>query len=185
MNIEELCVEVNKRIKSERIKVADGRTSLRVTARHVRYYRSIGLMTPPGRDAGRAVYGPRHVEEVLVIKRSQQKGMTLVELQSARGLASTLARAGRINDRWNWTAERSLTHGLSTQRSIDTSLSFAVVAPKLRSMDPSPVQPEAPSEPERPSEVGWSIRVGEFTVSGPGSPPDQRHIKAIIGILTR
>lgn len=182
MNVEELCVEVNRRIRSEGIEVTDGRTSSRVTARHVRYYRSIGLMTPPSREAGRAVYGKRHVEEVLVIKRSQQQGMTLVELQSARGLVSTPDGAGRIVDRRNWTG-RSLAHGTSLQKSIDAARLFSLVARESPSADPSAIRPQAPNEQKGQTEVGWSIRFGEVTLSGPGSPPDRRQIEAIVRIL--
>ena len=55
--------------------VPDGRT--------IRYYTTLGLIDRPAQMRGRtALYGRRHLVQLVAIKRLQAKGLTLAELQS-------------------------------------------------------------------------------------------------------
>jgi len=64
-----------------------GQTSGRVRdvpdARTIRYYTTLGLIDRPAQMRGRtALYGRRHLLQLVAIKRLQAKGLTLAELQS-------------------------------------------------------------------------------------------------------
>lgn len=63
--------------------------------RTIRYYASIGLLDPPVAMRGRtALYGRRHLAQVVAIKRLQQVGKSLAEIQAMWPTldADTLAR---------------------------------------------------------------------------------------------
>ncbi len=56
--------------------------------RQIRYYATLGLMDKPHTDNGKTVwYGPTHLLQLLSIKKLQQNGMKLAEIQ--RTLAGT------------------------------------------------------------------------------------------------
>lgn len=64
----------------------DGQPSGRVRevpdARVVRYYTTLGLVDRPARYDGRvALYGRRHLQQIVAIKRLQQRGRSLFEIQ--------------------------------------------------------------------------------------------------------
>lgn len=66
----------------------DGQPSGRVRdvpdGRIVRYYTTLGLVDRPARYAGRvALYARRHLEQIVAIKRLQQRGRSLSEIQQA------------------------------------------------------------------------------------------------------
>jgi DNA-binding transcriptional MerR regulator len=62
---------------------ADGRVAARVDERLVRYYQSLGLIERPLRYDGRqAVYGQRHLDQVLAVRRLQAEGLTLAQVQA-------------------------------------------------------------------------------------------------------
>lgn len=65
-------------------------------ARTVRYYQSIGLLDRPVRYDGRkAIYGYRHLLQMVCVKLLQAQGLSLAQVQQALAVASTaqLARA--------------------------------------------------------------------------------------------
>lgn len=51
--------------------------------RAIRWYTTIGLLDRPARMRGRtALYGPRHLAQLVAIKRRQAQGMSLAEIQA-------------------------------------------------------------------------------------------------------
>lgn len=60
-------------------------------ARTVRYYQSIGLVDRPDRDGREAVYGWRHLLQVVAVKRLQARGEPLARIQAALVGVSTEA----------------------------------------------------------------------------------------------
>ncbi|MEQ7005698.1 MerR family DNA-binding protein [Actinopolymorpha sp. B17G11] len=59
-----------------------------VNAQTLRYYERRGLLPDPGRTgAGYRTYGPEAVRIVRFVKRAQQLGFTLTEIQTMLGLA--------------------------------------------------------------------------------------------------
>ena len=69
---------------------ADGRVNAVPDARTVRYYQSTGLVDRPIRYDGRtAVYGYRHLVQVLAVKGLQGQGHSLAQIQQALAGATT------------------------------------------------------------------------------------------------
>jgi DNA-binding transcriptional MerR regulator len=67
--------------------------------RTIRYYTTLGLIDRPAAMSGRtALYGRRHLLQLVAIKRLQAKGLSLAEIQTELlGLADpTLARLARV-----------------------------------------------------------------------------------------
>jgi DNA-binding transcriptional MerR regulator len=60
-------------------------------ARTVRYYQSIGLVDRPDRDGREAIYGWRHLLQVVAVKRLQVRGEPLARIQAALVGVSTEA----------------------------------------------------------------------------------------------
>src|ERR1041384_1436680 len=51
--------------------------------RAIRWYQTIGLLDRPGGMRGRtALYGPRHLAQLVAIKRRQAQGHSLAEIQA-------------------------------------------------------------------------------------------------------
>src|SRR5512135_1920463 len=62
----------------------DGRVALEPDARGVRYYQGIGVLDRPTRyDGRRAIYGFRHLLQLLAVKRLQQEGHPLHLIQQS------------------------------------------------------------------------------------------------------
>jgi DNA-binding transcriptional MerR regulator len=87
----------------------DGQQSRRVSdvpdTRAIRYYTTLGLLDRPAEMRGRtAYYGPRHLWQLVAIKRLQADGRTLAEIQQALAAApdSTLKRLADIPDEDFW-----------------------------------------------------------------------------------
>jgi DNA-binding transcriptional MerR regulator len=59
------------------------RVQWRPTARQIRYYTTLGLLDKPfgGRGQG-ATYGPKHLLQLIAIKRLQHQGLKLADIQS-------------------------------------------------------------------------------------------------------
>jgi len=61
---------------------ADGRVRGVPDARTIRYYTTLGLIDRPAQMRGRtALYGPRHLLQLVAVKRLQAHGLTLAEVQ--------------------------------------------------------------------------------------------------------
>lgn len=70
----------------------DGRITEAPDARGIRYYQTIGVLDPPLRyDGRRAIYGFRHLLQLLAVKRLQQEGHPLQLIQQTLAGRSTAA----------------------------------------------------------------------------------------------
>jgi DNA-binding transcriptional MerR regulator len=79
--------------------VASGRVRDVPDPRTIRYYTTLGLLDRPAGFRGRtALYGPRHLLQLVAIKRFQALGLTLAEVQQrvAGATDGALARAAGI-----------------------------------------------------------------------------------------
>jgi DNA-binding transcriptional MerR regulator len=64
-----------------------------LTDRTIRYYTTLGLVDRPLGVRGRTVlYGPRHLLQVLAIRRLQEQGLTLAEMQRRQSTRMPTAR---------------------------------------------------------------------------------------------
>lgn len=168
VNIDELCATVNRRLRTERIKVESGRTAARVTPRNVRYYRTVGLISAPERDGGRAHYAESHVEEIVAIKRLQAEGRSLEEVRAMRNIAPERQAAVPGLD------APALFASVSLSRASDQSWSPVHMNRSMYVEDAMFTRPE----------LGWSFRLGDVTLSGTGRPPTQEQLDSISQVLS-
>jgi DNA-binding transcriptional MerR regulator len=85
-SLEELAAE------SQKYLLDDGdsrRVQWKPNGRQIRYYSTLGLLDKPDTENGRTVwYGPKHLLQLLAIKKLQQEGMKLADIQRALAGAS-------------------------------------------------------------------------------------------------
>lgn len=68
-----------------------------LTDRTIRYYTTLGLVDRPLGVRGRTVlYGPRHLLQLLAIRRLQEQGLTLAEMQRRQSTRMPAARLERL-----------------------------------------------------------------------------------------
>jgi len=163
VNLDELCDEVNRVLAARGISIADGRTASVVTPRNVRYYRTIGLLQPPTRREGRAVYGQFHIDEIIEIKQAQHDGVSLEQLTEQRKRDKT--------SRWDLSLNvLSMKSKVTEVPVLNNFLSFST--PQLNDIS------------SKSDEFhGWSIHLGDIVVSGLGTPPSRQQIDAIRKVL--
>ncbi|SFG00750.1 MerR HTH family regulatory protein [Actinoplanes philippinensis] len=100
--MEQLVERVSAALAAEYPGAPNGRVREVPDRRSIRWYTTIGLVDRPLGTRGRTVlYGPRHLLQLVAIKRRQAAGRTLAEIQEELGGASeeTLAAVARVPDR--------------------------------------------------------------------------------------
>ena len=81
-DLDGLCAAAETALRG--VRAEDGRTADRPDARLVWYYQSLGLVDRPLSYAGRsAVYGYRHLLQIVAVKSAQAAGASLAQLQRA------------------------------------------------------------------------------------------------------
>lgn len=163
MNLDKLCDEVNRVLAARGISIADGRTASVVTPRNVRYYRTIGLIQPPTRREGRAVYGQFHIDEIVEIKQAQHDGISLELLIEQRKTVNASRRDFPLN-------ALIMKSTVTEAPLLNNFLSFSA----LREDGISPKSDEI---------HGWSIHLGDIVLSGLGTPPSRQQIDEIRKVL--
>src|SRR6516162_3550 len=96
----ELCAEVAQALAEDASQV-NGRVREVPDIRTIRYYTTLGLIDRPAEMRGRtALYGRRHLLQLVAIKRLQARGLTLAELQEklVGQPDAALARLARVPD---------------------------------------------------------------------------------------
>jgi len=112
--------------------------------RTIRYYVTLGLLDRPSAMRGRtALYGPRHVAQVIAIKRLQTMGRSLAEIQALWPTLDdpTLARMSGV-----------ALVGIRTPVARDEFWKRAPVSPEPRA-------PGEPGEPPGPASRGVELRI--------------------------
>ncbi|HUR26607.1 MAG TPA: MerR family transcriptional regulator [Planctomycetota bacterium] len=80
-SLDELETQVATALQAAGVGPLNGQIAEVPNARTIRYYTTIGLLDRP-RQAGRtALYGRRHLEQVVAIKRLQARGLPLADIQ--------------------------------------------------------------------------------------------------------
>lgn len=166
MTLNELCAEVNALLEHLGVEIADGRTASVVTPRNVRYYRTAGLVSPPRRVDGRADYDQVHVDEIVNLKKAQASGVSLDELSTGR------LKKNQVD---------VLRPEPVLSRSFDTSVRFNALT--RHSVSEPPSWSLFGVIPQGAFTLGWSIRIGDITLSGPANPPTQEQIDAVAAVL--
>ena len=97
--MEQLVERVGEALAAEYPGAPNGRVREVPDRRSIRWYTTIGLVDRPLGTRGRTVlYGPRHLLQLVAIKRRQAAGRTLAEIQAELAGASeeTLATVARV-----------------------------------------------------------------------------------------
>src|SRR3954471_21118898 len=80
--IDELASQVARALAVDYDGQTSGRVSVVPNHRTIRYYTTLGLLDRPAEMRGRtALYGRRHLWQLVAIKRLQGHGLTLAEIQ--------------------------------------------------------------------------------------------------------
>jgi len=83
LTIDELALHVGGALSNAGVQSPNGRVREIPDVRTLRFYTTIGLLDRPAQMRGRtALYGPRHVLQLVSIKRLQAAGMPLAEIQA-------------------------------------------------------------------------------------------------------
>jgi hypothetical protein len=124
--------------------------------RAIRWYTTIGLLDRPAAMRGRtALYGPRHLLQLVAIKRRQAQGRSLAEIQAELVGASdaTLRDIAGLPD-------------IAGAETAPAGAAEEMVAPAAgdkaapRSFWAQPVAPPAPAPPPAPAGAGGRVLVG-------------------------
>jgi DNA-binding transcriptional MerR regulator len=84
LTLEDLVAAAARLLKRLGLRSDDGRVAVAPDARGVRYYQGIGVLDRPLRyDGRRAVYGFRHLLQLLAVKQLQQEGHPLHLIQQS------------------------------------------------------------------------------------------------------
>jgi len=80
--LDELVGRAAQALATADVRVPNGRVTQLPDARVIRWYATIGLVDRPAGMRGRtALYGPRHLLQLVAVKRRQAQGRTLAEIQ--------------------------------------------------------------------------------------------------------
>ena len=119
--LSELSDQVAEALPAKAAARADGRVREVPDARTIRWYQTTGLVDRPGMRGRTAVYGPRHLLQILAIKRLQAQGEPLASIQAALAGASDAALA-EIVDPASSTARTDTAAGADTMPRADVHL---------------------------------------------------------------
>jgi DNA-binding transcriptional MerR regulator len=92
LSLDELSAEVESLLEKRNLAFAqpDHRVSAKPDARTIRYYSSLGLLDRPTIQGRQAIYGRRHLLQLLAIKTLQLTSLPLAEIQARLyGLSDT------------------------------------------------------------------------------------------------
>lgn len=139
--LEELNARVQRALVGDYAGVPNGQVRDVPNARTIRYYSTLGLIDRPAEMRGRtALYGTRHLRQLVAIKRLQAEGLPLVAVQERlQGLSDdALARIARVPR--------------EVERGDDDTVALTVAPASAPSRREGAFWAEAPPEPSAPAE---------------------------------
>ncbi|HEV2634683.1 MAG TPA: MerR family transcriptional regulator [Actinocrinis sp.] len=96
--LDELARRAGQALAADSVRAPNGRVRERPDGRSIRWYATIGLVDRPVAGPGRtALYGPRHLVQLVAVKRLQAQGFSLAEIQAELAGAAE-AKLRRIAD---------------------------------------------------------------------------------------
>jgi len=88
--LDELVAAAVRLVRQGGIEAEDGRVAAEIDVRTIRYYQTLGLLDKPHRFEGRrAVYGFRHLLQLLCIRKLQADGHPLAMIQQSMAARTT------------------------------------------------------------------------------------------------
>jgi DNA-binding transcriptional MerR regulator len=80
-SLEELSERAHRALAGVQLTQSNGQVTDVPNGRTIRYYTTVGLLDRPAAHGRTALYGPRHLSQLIAIKRLQASGLTLTEVQ--------------------------------------------------------------------------------------------------------
>ncbi len=99
-------------VDAERLTLEELARAAGMTARNVRAYQTRGLIPPPLREGRRSVYGRRHVERLVGIRRAREQGASLLLVAAHLGRGGTLDEETLLG---GWPAPAARVHALGQE----------------------------------------------------------------------
>ena len=155
--------------------------------RLIRWYTTIGLVDPPLTRRGRiALYGRRHLLQLIAVKRRQADGRTIAEIQAElTGAADPILEAiARIPETPDETAATA-----ATRTPRPRFWAEPPAAPAVAEEPRSPAPPAQPAQPAQPATIVHGVRLAAgvtVLLDGGGrtpSPDDLAEITAASAAL--
>ncbi|MFN0016752.1 MAG: MerR family transcriptional regulator [Pirellulaceae bacterium] len=191
LTIDQLAAKVAEALSGEILPGQNGRVREVPDVRTLRYYTTIGLLDRPAEMRGRtALYGRRHLRQLVAVKRLQAKGLSLTEVQARLINASgrELARLAQLPKDFEF-APAPLPPEPERKSSREPTSSAAPPASPL----PFWKQPPAPLERNQPQETkpateeisgsmplhAIPLAEGAALLLGARRPPDDDDLEAI------
>jgi len=178
--VAELAERIADALAGDGVRAPNGRVRDVPDARAIRWYATIGLVDRPLPVPGRvARYGPRHLLQVVAVKRRQAQGHTLAQIQAelAGATDETLARVARVPEELLAGADTPATGPTSRPRfwaaSAPAPQPSAAPEPTLHPLPARP--PEAPALP-----VTYHVGLPGGVTLGLPHPPTPDDLAALL-----
>jgi DNA-binding transcriptional MerR regulator len=138
MDLDALAAAAHRLLRQARLRIDDGRVAGAPDARGIRYYQTLGVIDRPLRyDGRRAIYGYRHLLQLLAIRQLQREGYPLAVIQATLPARTTDA------------LEQSLVQALAPQAAARAAAA-PVAADETTPVGPATTEPAAlPQAPRR------------------------------------
>lgn len=89
IGLEQLAALASEALVRRGVVIEDGRASVGVDGRTVRFYQTLGIVPKPSYEGRRAIYDREHLVRVIAAKTLQSEGYSLAAIQSALATRST------------------------------------------------------------------------------------------------
>jgi DNA-binding transcriptional MerR regulator len=160
--------------------------------RLIRWYSTIGLLDPPSARRGRiALYGRRHLLQLIAVKRRQADGRTIAEIQAElTGAADQILEAiARIPETPDETVATRTPRPRFWAETPSAPAGSPPVAPAVAEEPRTPAPPAQPAQPAQPATIVHGVRLAAgvtVLLDGGGrtpSPDDLAEITAASAAL--
>jgi len=166
--IDELGAQIALALSADQPDMPNGRIREVPDLRTIRYYTTLGLIDRPLEMRGRtALYGRRHLLQLVAIKRLQARGLSLAEIQE-RVVGQTDAALGRLAQ---MPAEQSTREPKATQDEPRRQAFWSAI--------PEPPPPESEPASTNLSWQGVSMAEGLLLLFEPTRPLDEDDVAAL------
>ncbi|MDY7083687.1 MAG: MerR family transcriptional regulator [Actinomycetota bacterium] len=179
--LDELVERVREALEAEYPGAPNGRVRDLPDRRAIRWYSTIGLVDKPLGMRGRtALYGPRHLQQLVAVKRRQAEGLTLAQIQEELTAVSpaALTEISHVPPRLLVTIdENALEHHAERARF------WADPLPNTRQPQPTPPgHGRLPHDPEPPPATSLADAMKPAASRPSGARPSTATTRAFTGV---
>ncbi|MFL6298276.1 MAG: MerR family transcriptional regulator [Actinomycetes bacterium] len=184
--LDELAERVDTALAVDYSGPPSGRVRAVPDRRAIRWYTTIGLIDRPVAHRGRtALYGPRHLLQLVAVKRLQARGLPLVAIQQelAGATDSQLARVARLPEGVAPGPAAPATRGKARRAGFwrERPAAFTVAADAATLTDPTdPTDPVGPAGPTLATLRGVRLGDGATLLLEPGRELGAEDVRAVL-----